>query len=97
MQIKNKIFFLIIFILNLLIFNFSLKADEFNISAVEILIDKDKDIVTGKGSVEVEDKQGRIIKADKVTYKKAEEFLLAEGSVEFFDTDGNLLKEPIPG
>jgi len=92
MLIKNKIFFLIIVILNLLIFNFNLKADEFNISAVEVLIDKDKDIVTGKGSVEVEDKQGRIIKADKVTYKRTEELLFAEGSVEFFDTDGNILK-----
>ena len=37
------------------------------------------------------DSEGKIIKADKVTYTKSKEFILAEGSVKVFDTEGNLL------
>ena len=71
MQIKNKIilYFLIIFFLLSLI----AKADEFNIYAKEITFDKNNNLVTGKGMVEVTDKDGRIIKSDKVIYKKENE------------------------
>ena len=91
MQIKNKIIPIIIFFLSLLTTNLVLYADEFDISASEISIDKENEIITGKGSVEVNDGQGRIIKADNVTYEKKIEFLLTEGSVEFFDTVGNVI------
>ena len=49
-------------------------------------------IVIGSGSVEATDIQGRVIKANKITYKKSEEFLIAEGSVQIYDIDGNILK-----
>ena len=61
MQIKNKIIPIIIFFLSLLTTNLVLYADEFDISASEISIDKENEIITGKGSVEVNDEQGRII------------------------------------
>ena len=37
-------------------------------------------------------KDGKVIKSEKVIYKKESEFLTAEGNVEFFDTLGNVLK-----
>ncbi len=91
MQIKNKIIIISICFLNLIIFTLDLLADEFNISAKIISVDKQNDIVIGKGSVEVVDSEGKIIKADKVTYTKSKEFILAEGSVKVFDTEGNVL------
>ena len=92
MQIKNKVILIVICFLNLFIFNLNPHAEEFNISAIEITIDKANEIVIGKGSVEAIDSEGKQIKADKITYKKQKEFLSAEGSVEVFDTDGNILK-----
>ena len=92
MQIKNKIILIVICFLNLFVFNLNLHAEEFNISAIEITVDKANEIVIGKGSVEAIDSEGKQIKADKITYKKKKEFLLAEGSVEVFDTDGNIIK-----
>ena len=91
MQIKNKRILTIICFLILFIFNFNLHADEFNISATEVLVDKANDIVIGKGSVEAIDSEGKRIKADKITYKRQKQFLQAEGSVEIFDTEGNIL------
>ena len=90
MQTRNKIilYFLIIFFSS----NLILKADEFNIFAKEITFDKNNNVLTGKGQVEITDKDGKIIKSDKVIYKKENEFLTVEGNVEFFDTLGNILK-----
>ena len=90
MQTRNKIilYFLIIFFSS----NLILKADEFNIFAKEITFDKNNNVLTGKGQVEISDKDGKIIKSDKVIYKKENEFLTVEGNVEFFDTLGNILK-----
>ena len=90
MQIKNKVTVCVVLIFFTL--NLNLAAEEFNISASEITIDNGKDIVVGKGSVEVTDKEGKLIKADKVTYEKSKEFITAEGSVEVLDTLGNILK-----
>ena len=90
MQIKNKVIVCVVLIFFTL--NLNLAAEEFNISASEITIDKVKDIVVGKGSVEVTDKEGKLIKADKVTYEKSKEFITVEGSVEVLDTLGNILK-----
>lgn len=91
MQIKNKIIITTICVLSLFISCFNLQADEFNISASEITIDKENEIIRGKGSVVVTDYQGRIIKANNVIYKKKEEILLSEGSVKIFDTEGNII------
>mgnify|MGYP001250639558 CR=1 FL=1 len=92
MQIKNKIVVIIVCFIGLFTFSLNLYAEEFNISALEITVDKENEIVIGKGSVKAIDSEGKQIKADKITYKKQKEFLLAEGSVEVFDTGGNILK-----
>ena len=92
MQIKNRIILIIICFLSLSATNLKLHAEEFDISALKISIDKKNDIITGKGSVEAIDTEGRIIKTDKVTYEKSKKFLLAEGSVEILDNEGNIFK-----
>jgi len=92
MQIKNKIILIIICTFSLSIFNSNLHAEEFNISALEFSIDQKNNIVIGEGDVEVTDSEGKLIKADKVTYEKSKEFLLAEESVEVIDVEGNILK-----
>ena len=92
MQIKNKIFLLIIYIFSLTVFSISINAEELNISAIEISIDKEKNTIVGKGSVKVIGYGGKIIKADKVIYEKSKECLLAEGSVEITDPKGYILK-----
>ena len=92
MLIKNnkKPLFILLFI-SLFLFGKNLYADEFNIKAKEILVEKDKEILTAMGSVEATDTEGKIILADKITYKKSSEFLLAEGNVEITDINGNIL------
>ena len=92
MQIKNKIILIIICALSLSIFSSNLHAEEFNISALEFSVDKKNNIVIGEGDVVVTDTEGKIIKADKVTYEKSKEYLLVEGSVEMTDIEGNILK-----
>ena len=92
MQIKNKIILIIICTLSLSIFNSILHAEDLNISALEVSIDQKNNVVIGKGSVEVTDSEGKLIKADKATYEKSKEFLLAEGSVEVIYVEGNILK-----
>ena len=65
MQIKNKIIIYFAYLTALLLtFSLNLHADEFDIFASEISIDKINNIVIGKGSVEVKDNQGKVIKAD---------------------------------
>ena len=91
MPIKNKVVLVIFCVLSLTMFNFKLFAEEFNISAIKVSVDKTNDIVVGEGQVEVTDSQGKVMKADKVTYEKSKEFLILEGSVEIFDTEGNIL------
>ena len=92
MLIKNKINYIFIYLI-ILLFNISnLNAEEFNISAKEISIDKEKKIIIGMGSVIAKDTDGKFIYADKITYKKNNEFLLAEGNVKIEDNDGNILK-----
>ena len=92
MQIKSKITVIIACFLSLTVLSLDLHADEFNITALEVLVDKENNIIIGIGAVEVTDKEGKLIKADRVTYEKSKEFLLAEGSVQIFDTEGNFLE-----
>ena len=91
MLIKNKFISLIITLISLLALYSHLHAEEFNISAKEISFDKNNNILIGKDSVEVVDKQGKYMKADKVVYEKSKEFLTLEGSVEVFNSNGNIL------
>ena len=91
MQIKNRKKKLLFFFLTFFLFNFSINAEEFNITAKEILIDKENSILIGTGSVVAVDSEGNIIKADKITYKKSKEFLLAEGNVKINDLEGNII------
>ena len=77
MLIKNKKIIIIICLLSFFLFNLNLRAEEFDISAKEILIDKENEIVVGKGSVQVRDSEGKVIHADKITYEKSRVFLLA--------------------
>ena len=67
MQIKNKNIIKFIIFLSFFILGSSVSADEFNITANEILIEKDNQVLIGKGSVTALDKEGRIIKANKIT------------------------------
>ncbi len=91
MLIKNSKFFLFIFIINLFVLNANLIAEEFNIEAKEIFIDKEKQIIIGTGNVQAIDSTGQIVNADKITYEKSKEFLLAEKNVKITDVDGNIL------
>jgi len=91
MQIRNKIIFITTILLNLLFCSLIVNSEEFNISAKEILIDKENEIIVGKGSVLAEDTKGQRIYADKITYKKLKEFLLAEGNVKIDDNEGNII------
>ncbi len=92
MQIKNKKKLIIICLVNFFLFTSHIDADEFNITAKEIVIDKENEIIVGKGSVIAQDSDGKTIYADKITYEKSREFLLAEGNVKISDNEGNILK-----
>ena len=91
MQIKNKKKLLIVFLISIISFNTSINAEEFNITAKEILVDKENEILIGKESVKAIDSEGKIIRADKITYEKTREFILAEGNVKISDMEGNVL------
>ena len=91
MQTKNKVNLLILFFLIFFIFDSNLYAEEFNISAKEVFVDKKNEILIGKGSVTAIDSEGKVINADKITYEKLREFLLAEGKVKIADIDGTTL------
>tara|TARA_B100000029_G_scaffold511416_1_gene605396 strand:+ start:2573 stop:5002 length:2430 start_codon:yes stop_codon:yes gene_type:complete len=92
MQIRNKIKLIILFLFSLLFFSEKIIADEFDIKAKEIFIDKENQIVVGEGSVEAQDNEGKFIYANKITYEKTKEFLTAEGEVTIKDNEGNILK-----
>ncbi len=92
MQIKDKKKKLFALFMGMFFFsNFTLQAEEFNIAADEILIDKDNMILIGSGSVQAVDSEGKIVYADKITYDKSKEYLLAEGHVKIDDMSGNIL------
>ena len=90
MQTRNRKKELIFFFLSFFIFNLNLNAEEFNITAREILVDKENEIIIGKGSVQAVDSEGNLINANKITYEKSREFLFAEGEVKIVDIEGNI-------
>ena len=90
MQTKNK--FLFLYLLILVFFSYTASAEEFNITAQEISIDKENEIITGIGSVKAIDSAGKEIHANKITYQKKKEFLSAQGNVKILDIEGNILR-----
>ena len=92
MQIKNKKYSIIIFLLSFIYFASNVYAEEFDITAKEIIIDKENQTLVATGSVQALDSEGRLIYANKITYKKSKEFLLIEGKVKITDNEGNILK-----
>jgi len=92
MQTKNRKKKIIIYFLSFFLFIVNLEADEFDITAEEIVIDKENKIIIGKKTVQVKDSEGKLINADKVTYNQSKEFLVAEGNVKVTDIEGNILK-----
>ena len=91
MQIKNKKTFILFFLINFCLFSHSAYPDEFNISAIEVSVDKKNNIITASGEVVVTDKTGKVINADKVIYKKNDKLLITEGSVKIEDDQNNVL------
>ncbi len=92
MLIKNKLTLIIFLIFQLCIFASKAYADEFDISATEIIVDKEKNLIIGSGNVKAKDSDGKLIKANKITYERSNEFLKVEDSVEIIDENGNILK-----
>ena len=64
MQIKNNLFFILLNFFSILLLNINVNAEEFNISAKEVTIDKTNNIVVGIGEVEAKDSSGKTIKAE---------------------------------
>ena len=91
MPIRNSKKLLFFFFLTFFTLNIDLKAEEFNITAKEILLDKENEILIGKGSVEAIDVDGKIIYADKIIYEKSREFLTATGNVKIADKEEIIL------
>jgi LPS-assembly protein len=91
MQTKDRKILIIIFLIFYFLNISNLKAEEFNITAKEIIVDKENEILRGAGSVEVTDSEGRIINADKIIYEKQRKFLIAEGNVKINDFNGSIL------
>jgi len=92
MQIKSKKILIYIYLLIFVLVNSNLNAEEFNISAKEIVVDKENETLVGKGSVEATDLEGNIIYSDNITYKKSKEYLSADGNVKIIDKKGNIIK-----
>ena len=79
MQIKNNKKFYIIFFISLFLFNVNLNAEEFNITAKEILLDKENEILVGKGAVQAIDSEGRpALNHQKIRTKAIEKVEIAE-------------------
>ena len=89
MQIKSKKIF--ISLLFFLLLGTALDAEEFNITANEVLIDKNNETLIGTGSVKAIDTKGKTIYADKINYNKKKEYLVAEGNVKIVDEVGNVI------
>tara|TARA_Y100000590_G_scaffold190435_1_gene216747 strand:- start:129 stop:2567 length:2439 start_codon:yes stop_codon:yes gene_type:complete len=91
MQIKNKAFLVFFLLIISFFLKTNLSADEFDISAKEIIVDKQNNTVIGTGSVVAIDSENNTIKADKIIYEKSKEVLNAKGSVKIYDIYNNIL------
>ena len=91
MLIKSKFYKIFLLFIITFFLKTNLYAEEFDISAKEIIIDKKNNTVIGNGSVVAIDSENRIINADKVIYNKSKEILDLEGSVKIYDIYNNIL------
>jgi LPS-assembly protein len=85
---KNNLFTIIIF----LFFSHVLLADEFDIKAKNIKIDKNSKVTIFENNVEVRDKFNNLFKADYVLYNKEYNFLELKGNIFSEDINGSIFK-----
>ena len=75
---KNKIYKFLLILFCICYVNKS-NADELDISATEVRVDRDNQIVYGEGNVEISDVEKNLIKSEKAEYNKAKNLLKAFG------------------
>ena len=75
---KNKIYKFLLILFCICYVNKS-NADELDISATEVRVDRDNQIVYGEGNVEISDVEKNLIKSEKAEYNKAKNLLKAIG------------------
>ena len=75
MLIRNKFSIILILIISCFVFISNLHADELDISASEIVFDKDKNLFIAKGSVTILDAYGNQIYTDRAEYESSKEFI----------------------
>ena len=82
------------FFINLVFYFFSnfLLADELDIKAKNINIDKKNKITIFENDVEVKDQFNNLIKADYVLYNRESNFLELKGNILSKDTSGNIFR-----
>ena len=85
---KNNYLIVIIF----LFFSNFLLADELDIKAKNISIDKQKKITIFENKVEVKDQFNNLFKADYVLYNRESNFLELKGNILSEDSNGNIFK-----
>jgi len=85
---KNSIFQIILFLL----FSNFLSAEEFDIKAKNIKIDKKEKITIFENNVEVRDQFNNLFEADYVLYNKEYNFLELKGNILSKDASGNIFK-----
>ena len=85
---KNKFFLLLIFILTA---NNSF-AENFNINAKNISIDKKNEITIFKDNVVIVDERNNIIKSEYASYDKKSDFFILKNNVSIKDSKGNILQ-----
>ena len=75
MLIRNKFSIILILIISCFVFISNLYADELDVSASEIVFDKDKNLFIAKGSVTILDAYGNQIYTDRAEYESSKEFI----------------------
>ena len=73
MLIKNKIVFIITLILNCFLFDFIVFAEELDITASEIIFEKDEQMMVAEGSVIIIDSDGNKVSTEKAEYDKVKD------------------------
>ena len=86
---KNKLLTLLLLLFFIFFQNF-LHADNLDIKAKNIKIDKNNEITVFEKEVEITDKFNNIINADYVEYNKKDNFLKLEGNIYSKDINGNI-------
>lgn len=83
---KNSLFILLLFLLPQFVF-----AENINIQAKNISINKDKEISIFRDNVSIQDNEFNSIKSNFAEYNKKEKYLLIKGNIEAIDKYENIL------